>query len=175
MAETRILSVIGMKASGKTTLIVALASEYVRKGRRVMTMVHAARGVEVDRPGSDSYVHFHEGKVERTLLVSPALRVLQERHSDEADPIALSRRYFDGADIVLCEGFQGAAIPKIEVYRRAANPVPLYAATLPDADRWIAIVTDDDKFQAHCPVLRFHDTMWLQLLANMAWEKALPI
>lgn len=175
MAETRIISVIGNKGAGKTTLIVALASEFVRKGRRVMTIKHAPRAMDVDRPGSDSYIHFHEGKVERTLLVSPGLRVLTERHADDTDPVALSRRYFDGADIVLCEGFQDAAVPKIEVFRRAANPAPLYTPSHPDAERWIAIVTDDDKFQAHCPVLRFHDTMWLQLLANMAWEKALLI
>lgn len=175
MAETRIISVIGNKGAGKTTLIVALASEFVRKGRRVMTIKHAPHAMDVDRPGSDSYIHFHEGKVERTLLISPGLRVLTERHADDTDPVALSRRYFDGADIVLCEGFQDAAVPKIEVFRRAANPAPLYTPSLPDAERWIAIVTDDDKFQAHCPVLRFHDTMWLQLLANMAWEKALLI
>ena len=114
MAETRIISVIGNKAAGKTTLIVALASEFVRKSRRVMTIKHATRAVDEDRPGSDSYIHFHEGKVERTLLVSPGLRVLTERHADDTDPVTLSRRYFDGADIVLCEGFQDAAIPEIE-------------------------------------------------------------
>jgi molybdopterin-guanine dinucleotide biosynthesis protein MobB len=167
--------VIGKKEAGKTTLIVALASEFVRKGRRVMTIKQAPRGASVEVPGSDSYIHFHEGKVERTLLVSPELRMLLERHANDTDPVALSRRYFDGADIVLCEGFQEAAIPKIEVFRRAANPAPLYAPSLPDVNRWIAIVTDDDKFEAHCPVLRFHDTMWLQLLANMGWEKALLI
>ena len=35
---------------------------------------------------------------------------------------------------------------------------------------WKAV--DDDKLEATCPVLRFRDTMWLQLLANLAWEKA---
>ena len=41
-----------------------------------------------------------------------------------------------------------------------------------NADEWVAVVTDDEKFEAPCPVLRFRDTMWLQLLANIGWEKA---
>jgi hypothetical protein len=36
-------------------------------------------------------------------------------------------------------------------------------------------VTDDFGFDAGCPVLRFQDTMWLQLLSNLAWEQALTI
>ncbi|HEY7683101.1 MAG TPA: molybdopterin-guanine dinucleotide biosynthesis protein B [Gemmatimonadales bacterium] len=172
MAETRIFSVIGKKDAGKTTLVVALASEFVRKGRRVMTIKHATHPVDVDRAGTDSYLHFHEGKAERTLVVSPTLRVLFERHPDDTDPIELARRYFDDADIVLVEGFKRSPLPKIEVFRRAASATPLYDPSQPNAAEWIAIITDDDALEASCPVLRFRDTMWLQLLANMAWEKA---
>lgn len=175
MAATRILSVIGRKDVGKTTLVVALASEFVRKGRRVMTIKHASNPVEVDQAGSDSYLHFHEGKAERTLLVSPDLRVLFDRHPDDTDPITLAGRYLDGADIVLVEGFRKAPLPKIEVFRRETGTTPLFEASLPDASDWIAIVTDDDRFQAPCPVLHFRDTMWLHLLASMAWDKARPI
>jgi len=167
--------VIGRKGAGKTTLIVALAAEYIRKGRRVMTIKHSAHPADVDRPGLDSYRHFNEGKAERTLLVTPEMRVSFERHPDDTDPVTLARHYHQGADLVLVEGFKRAAVPKIEVFRRVAGAPPIYAATLPNADEWIAIVTDDDAFEAHCPVLRFRDTMWLQLLANMGWDKALLI
>lgn len=169
---TRILSVIGKKDAGKTTLAVALASEFVRKGRRVMTIKHASHPADVDRPGTDSHRHFHEGKAERTLLVAPEMRVLFERHRDDTDPSDLARRYLDGADIVLVEGFRKAALPKIEVFRRAASSTPIFDPASPSADQWVAIVTDDEKFDAPCPVLRFRDTMWLQLLANLAWERA---
>jgi molybdopterin-guanine dinucleotide biosynthesis protein MobB len=175
VATTRILSVIGRKNAGKTTLAVALASEFVRKGRRVMTIKHAGHGVEVDKAGSDSHLHFHEGKAERTLLVAPDFRVLFDRHPDDHDPIALARRFLDGADIVLVEGFRGAPLPKIEVFRRATGTTLLFEPSLSDASDWIAIVTDDDRLEASCPVLRFRDTMWLQLLANMAWDKARSI
>ncbi|MBP6669534.1 MAG: molybdopterin-guanine dinucleotide biosynthesis protein MobB [Gemmatimonadales bacterium] len=78
-----------------------------------------------------------------------------------------------GADLILVEGVEQARLPKIEVHRLEAAQQPLYTATDPHAAEWVAIVTDDDKLHAPCPVLRFRDTMWLQLLANLAWEKAL--
>lgn len=172
MAETRILSIIGKKNAGKTTLAVALASEFARKGRRVMAIKHASHPAEVDQSGSDSHRLFHEGKAERVLIAGPDLRVIFERRPDDTDPVTLAKQYFEGADIVLVEGFKAAALPKIEVFRRAASATPLYDPSHPGAAQWIAIVTDDERFDAPCPVLRFRDTMWLQLLANLAWDRA---
>ena len=54
MAATRILSIVGRKNAGKTTLAVALAAEYVRRGKRVMTIKHASHPAAVDSPGTDS-------------------------------------------------------------------------------------------------------------------------
>ena len=61
------------------------------------------------------------------------------------------------------------------MYRREVADLPLYDRTAPNAGQWIAIVTDDGKLEAECPVLRFKDTIWLQLLAALAWDKALTI
>lgn len=171
MAATRILSIVGRKDTGKTTLTVALAAEYVRRGKRVMTIKHASHPATIDTPGTDSYRHFHEGKAERVLVASPDLRVVLERSPDDQDPIALARRYLDGADIVLVEGFTRHPLPKIEVFRTSVAASPIYDTGREDADRWLAIVTDGDV-EAGCHVLRFRDTMWLQLLANIGWDGA---
>lgn len=172
---SRIISVIGRKNAGKTTLTVALAAEFVRRGLRVMTLKHGHHPADVDRRDSDTWRHFHEGRAERTLIAGPELRVLFARAPDDYDPIALARRYLDGADIILAEGFSRAPLPKIEVFRRAAGPTPLLTENDPRANQWIAVVTDDPAFRAPCRVLRFSDTMWMQLLAGLAWEGALPI
>jgi molybdopterin-guanine dinucleotide biosynthesis protein MobB len=172
VAATRIISIIGRKNAGKTTLTVALASELARRGLRVTTMKHADHPAQVDQPGVDSWRHFHEGRAERVLLVSPDLRVLFHRAPDEYDPVGLAKTYLPGADIVLVEGFKRAPIPKIEVFRRAVAQQPIYEAGSPSADQWVAIVTDDYGFESDRRVLRFSDTMWLQLLANLAWEHA---
>lgn len=172
MAATRIIAIVGKPNAGKTTLGVALASEYVRKGHRVMAIKQARYPAEIDRPGSDSYRLFHEGKAERVVLAGPGLRAVFERRADDADPVALARQYFDGAGIVIVEGYTAAPIPKIEVFRREASDTPLFDRRQPNASEWVAIVTDDETFNASCPVLRFRDTMWLQLLANLAWDRA---
>jgi molybdopterin-guanine dinucleotide biosynthesis protein MobB len=173
VAATRIISVIGRKNAGKTTLAVALASELVRRGHRVMTIKHGHHPADADRQGSDTWRHFHEGKAERVLIASPLLRVLFERTEDNYDPIALVRQYMQGADIVLTEGYKAAALPKIEVFRKDLKKPPLYDPAAANAGEWVAVVTDDPNFSADCPVLHFHDTIWLQLLANLAWDRSL--
>jgi molybdopterin-guanine dinucleotide biosynthesis protein MobB len=172
VAATRILSIIGRKNAGKTTLTVALAGELARRGHRVMTIKHGDHPADVDRDGSDSWRHFHEGRAERVLLATPGLRTLFERADDLYDPVALARRYLDGADIVLVEGYKRAPIPKVEVFRTAVAATPLYGLPDSEPDDWVAIVTDDPALEADCAVLRFQDTMWLQLLANLVWEYA---
>jgi len=175
VAAVRIISIIGRKNAGKTTLTVALARELARRGHRVMTIKHGHHPADPDREGSDSWRHFHEGMVERVLMAGPNIRVLFERAPDDYDPIGLARKYLSDADIILAEGFKRAPLPKIEVFRPAVSDRPLYDPGEPNADQWVAIVTDDFGFDADCIVLRFQDTMWLQLLANLAWDQALTL
>jgi molybdopterin-guanine dinucleotide biosynthesis protein MobB len=140
-----------------------------------MTIKHGHHPADVDRKGSDTWRHFHEGQAERVLIAGPDLRVLFERSADDYDPIGLARRYMQGADMVLVEGFKAAPLPKIEVYRRAAADKPLYNPRATNAREWVAVVTDDPDFEAECSVLHFHDTIWLQLIASLAWDKSLII
>lgn len=175
MAAARIISIIGRKNAGKTTLTVALVRELARRGHRVMTIKHGHHPADLDRGGSDSWRHFHEGKAERVVMAAPNIRVLFERAPDDYDPIGLARRYLNDADIILAEGFRQAALPKIEVFRPAVADRPLYDPADSNAYQWVAIVTDDYGFDADCTVLRFQDTMWLQLLSNLAWDQALTL
>jgi molybdopterin-guanine dinucleotide biosynthesis protein B len=172
VADPRILSIVGRAGAGKTTLAVALATEYARKGKRVMAIKHAGLIPGLDQVESDGQRLFHEGKAERVIVATPGARVITERRVEDTDPVTLARHYFEGADIVLVEGFTAAPIPKIEVFRRQVASAPIYEPSLAVADQWLAIVTDDEQLQAKVPVLRFRDTMWLQLLANLGWERA---
>lgn len=175
MAGPRLTSIIGRKNAGKTTLTVALVAEFVRRGKRIMTIKHGHHSPELDTAGTDSWRHFHEGKAERVLLAGPEGRVLFDRVPDLYDPVALARQYLADADIILVEGFKRAPVPKIEVWRRAVSPAPLYSETAPDRDLWVALLTDDEAYQASCRVIRFRDTMWLHLLATLAWDEGLEL
>ena len=172
MAATRIISIIGKKNAGKTTLVVALATEMRRK-LRVMTLKHGTHAADMDSQGKDTWRHWNEGKADRVLLEAPGERVLFERTDREGDPIALARRYLDGADIVIAEGFSAYPLPKIEVYRMACGDKPIYDPSRDNADQWVAVITDNSTFRAPFPVFRFSDTSWLVSLATLAWDRAL--
>ncbi|MFZ5623758.1 MAG: molybdopterin-guanine dinucleotide biosynthesis protein B [Gemmatimonadota bacterium] len=175
MAGPRIISVVGHKNAGKTTLMVAMAAEFVRRGRRVMTLKHGHHPADADRPGSDTWRHLHEGKAERVAIMGPEIRVIYERQPDDYDPLTFIRRHMSDADVVLIEGFKRAPLPKIEVFRRAVAPAPLLRANGATPGEWIAVLTDDLNLQAPCRVLHFTDTMWLQFLANLAWDRGLVL
>jgi molybdopterin-guanine dinucleotide biosynthesis protein B len=166
------ISIVGKKNAGKTTLLVALAAELGRRKFRVMTLKHGTHAAELDQQGKDTWRHFHEGKAERVVLEAPGQRFVWERREQESDPVSLARRYCDGAEIILAEGFSAHPLPKIEVYRLACGDAPLLDPTRKDADRWVAVVTDNASFRALCPVFRFSDTAWLVSLANIAWDQA---
>ncbi|MGH7656587.1 MAG: molybdopterin-guanine dinucleotide biosynthesis protein B [Gemmatimonadales bacterium] len=172
MAAARILSIIGRKDTGKTTLLVALAQEFKRRGKRVMTIKHASHTARLDEPGTDSWRHYHEGGASRVLLAAPEMRAIIDRTPDEDDPITLAREHLDGADLILVEGFKRAPLPKIEVFRREVADQPLYDESAPNADEWVALLTDDPHYRAACHVLRFQDTIWPQTLASIAWDRS---
>ena len=52
-----------------------------------MTIKHSHHPADVDRPGTDSWRHFNEGRAERSLIAAPDLRVLFERAPDDYDPV----------------------------------------------------------------------------------------
>src|SRR5207244_2218015 len=79
VAATRMISIIGRKNAGKTTLLVALSAELVRRKFRVMTIKHGTHPADTDQRGKDSWRHWHEGRAERVLMEGPGQRVLWEK------------------------------------------------------------------------------------------------
>ena len=175
MAATRVISVIGKKDAGKTSLVVALSAEFVKRGRRVATIKHGAHPADVDEPGTDTYRHYHEGLAGQVLMEFPGGRVLFERTTQDADALTLVQRYLHDAEIVIVEGYKRSSVPRIEVHRRRQHHQPLYDPSSPEAGQWVALVTDDDALRAAIPVFRFSDTGWFVALAQRAWEHAVII
>lgn len=172
MARPPMLTVVGRKHSGKTTLVVRLAAELGRRGHRVMTIKHGSHTFNIDPVTTDTYRHYHEGEVERVAMASPDKFALVVRWSEELGPEEIAERFMSDADVVLCEGFKRSSLPRVEVFREAAHATPLYDAASSDAARYLAVVTDratdPDPLLAGVPaVLRFADDRWLGELATL--------
>jgi molybdopterin-guanine dinucleotide biosynthesis protein MobB len=164
-ATPPMISIVGRKHSGKTTLVVKLVAELVRRGHRVMTIKHGSHTFNLDPATTDTYRHYHEANADKVAMIAPDKFALVERWSDEATPEEIAARYMADADLVVCEGFTKSALPKIEIYRRVAHKNPLWS---PEAGRatWRAIVTDADDFRAPLPIFLLNNPRWLDDLAS---------
>jgi molybdopterin-guanine dinucleotide biosynthesis protein MobB len=152
-----VVSIIGRKNSGKTMLVVALASALKRRGLRVGSMKHGHHSFDIDHRGRDSWRHFHEGEVEAVLVASSdKLALIERTDGPDVDPRALIDRFFSGRglDIVLVEGFKHGPFPRIEVFRGAIHASPLLReSTEEERSAWLAIVSDRPLERATVPVL----------------------
>lgn len=169
------MSVIGRKNAGKTTLVVALAQEYARRSRKVATIKHGHHPTALDHEGKDTWRHYHEGKAYQTLIESPGERALFERTDEEAGPLDLARQYMRNADVVIVEGFSQHEIPKIEVFRTSEHSSPIFDEAKHDPSLWIAMLVDDRSLRFPFPVFCFTDTSWFNNLAHIAWNRALVL
>ena len=123
-----------------------------------MTAKHG-HGFELDTPGTDSYRHRHEAGARRTALVGPdAMAVLGEWGPEgEPDLREVLARYLSDAELVVAEGWKAGPEPKIEIHRSGRHPEPLYAGRPPNADSFLAVVSDREDLALPVPVLALHD------------------
>ena len=168
----RLISIVGKKNSGKTSLVVVLTRELVRRGHRVMTIKHGSHPLEIDQQGRDTWRHMHEGSAERVVMEAPNLRVLLAKPEEPLGPRELADRFLGEAAFVVVEGFKESDLPKIEVFRAAVHPEPLYTPGAPEASQWLGIVTDARDYRAPVPVMRFSDTAWLYRLTDIVLQGA---
>jgi len=115
LTKPRVLFVVGIKNSGKTTLIEKLIGELSQRGYRVGTVKHhhSSSRLEVDREGKDSWRHRQAG-AEAVALVSPSeLAVI--RDTDGRASFEKTIGFLADMDIVLVEGFSSEPGPRIEV------------------------------------------------------------
>ncbi len=162
-----LLTVVGRKNAGKTTLVVRLAAELRTRGLRVMTIKHGSHTFNLDPATTDTYRHFHEGEAERVAMVSPDKFALIIRSTEELAPEQIAEQYMADADLVLCEGFKKSALHRIEIFRKAAHARPLFDPGAPNAGLYRVIVTDDEDFTAPIPVVYLSDAAWMNQLVDL--------
>jgi len=132
------VSLIGHSDSGKTGLIAQLVPALVARGLRVGTVKHSPDLEHVDRPGSDTAIHFDAG-AGRVLLRGRSASALFWRQGPSTLDGEIDRLFAD-CDLVIVEGWKHGPYPKIEVFRRGAD---LGRQPLAGEIDVSAVVTDD--------------------------------
>ena len=174
MPRPPMVAIVGKKNSGKTTLVVQLVAELGRRGHRVMTIKHGSHTFNIDPSTTDTYRHYHEGNAAKVAMVAPGKFALIERRSDEPEPGEVAEKHMSDADIVVCEGFKKAAMPKIEVFRERVHATTLLADSSVPASQYLAIVTDvEGEMGVEIPVIRFSDDEWLTRLARLVEQQVM--
>jgi molybdopterin-guanine dinucleotide biosynthesis protein MobB len=130
-----ILSFVGQSGSGKTTILVKLIPELKRRGYRIGTIKHTHHAPEEGGRGKDSARHKAAGA--EAVIFASSQRITLVKDTPGDDPESLLP-YFCGMDLVITEGYKKQPRPKIEVFRKAVHPEPLYRGQ----GDYIAMVTD---------------------------------
>jgi len=121
-----VIGIVGWSGAGKTTLIEGVIQHLTASGLTVATIKHAHRRFDMDRPGKDSHRH-REAGAEQTLVISPdRWALLTELKVREPPGLAEALAMLEPTDIVLVEGYRGADIDKIEVWRQAHGGEALF-------------------------------------------------
>lgn len=131
-----VVSFVGNSGVGKTTFLEKLIPVLKGRGLRIASIKHDVHNFTIDYPGKDSFRLTEAGSDIVVLSASTKLAVLEtvqrERSLDD-----LVQMVADRVDLVITEGYRGAAALKIEVSRRAHSTT--LTARLDDL---LAIVTD---------------------------------
>lgn len=131
-----VVSFVGKKKSGKTSVASRVVEELCGRGYRVAALKHHSHELEVDTPETDSYRMRQAGAVVAGLCGrSEYFLVARPPCSPDLEDYVL--RIPEEVDVVITEGFKTQPAPKIEVSRRARS-----SRLVSDRQELLAIVSD---------------------------------
>jgi len=146
-----VVSFVGKKKSGKTSVLLGVVGELVRRGYRVAVVKHDVHGFEVDVPGTDSY-RLRMAGATVTGVSSPEKYVWIVNTTEEPSLERLAGLITEPVDLLISEGFKRQDAPKIEVSRRARS-----TGLIADEDELLGIVSDQSFPTYRVPQLTLDD------------------
>jgi molybdopterin-guanine dinucleotide biosynthesis adapter protein len=116
-----VIGIAGWKKSGKTTLVVALISEFTRRGLQVASIKHAHHNFQIDDADTDSARHRRAGAAQVAIVSRRRWAIVRELQGAPEPELAEVMARLEPCDLVIVEGYKSTTIPKIEVRRSAAS------------------------------------------------------
>ena len=150
MSDIPVVAFSAWSGTGKTTVIEQLIKELKSRGLRVAVVKHDAHQFEIDHEGKDSW-RFAKAGADITILNSTEKTALIEQRSLT---LAQAMSMIHDVDIILAEGYQQEALPRIGICRKATGK----GFRLPLSE-YIAVITDEDpsSLPPSLPVFSFTD------------------
>ncbi len=165
--NTPLLTFIGKSNSGKTTLLVKLIPELKSKGYRVATIKHSHHNVVIDKEGKDSWRHRAAG-AETVALISGNQLSCVKSFPEEPTLGFVRDNYIKDVDIILAEGFKGAEMPKIWVFRGDNSSI------INKGDNLVAVASDR-KVHINAPWFDINDISGLAGFIEKTFLKGVSI
>jgi molybdopterin-guanine dinucleotide biosynthesis protein MobB len=113
----RVIAIVGLQGSGKTTLIERLIPQLQKRGLTVSTIKHSHHhAIELDTPGKDSHRHRVAGASEVIVASDTGWARIAASSEPASLPILLGQ--LRPVDVVLVEGFKQLEwLRRVEVFR----------------------------------------------------------
>lgn len=116
-----VISVCGLKNSGKTTLITRLTEALSISGYKVAVIKHDGHDFECDIPGTDTNKFTMSGAYGVACFSDSRSFIHKQGTGDSVDDLI---KLFPEADIILVEGLKDSNLDKIEVIRKEISDEP---------------------------------------------------
>ena len=107
----KIVSIVGKKNTGKTSLTVKVIEELTKRGYNVASIKHSHHSIEMDKENTDTWKHKQAGA---NLVVGVgSTTFFNARQEMDLNRILFLMKHFDEYDFVIIEGYKHYNYPKI--------------------------------------------------------------
>ena len=107
----KIVSIVGKKNTGKTSLTVKVISELTKRGYNVASIKHSHHSIEMDKENTDTWKHKQAGS---NLVVGVGSTTFFNVKAEyDLNRILYLLKHFDDFDFVIIEGYKSYNYPKI--------------------------------------------------------------
>ena len=107
----KIVSIVGKKNTGKTSLTVKVIEELTKRGYNVASIKHSHHSIEMDKENTDTWKHKQAGA---NLVVGVgSTTFFNARQEMDLNRILFLIKHMDEFDFVIIEGFKSYNYPKI--------------------------------------------------------------
>ena len=135
----KIFGIVGYKNSGKTFIVQKLIKYFINKKLKVASIKHAHHNFEIDKPGTDSFLHRKSGSQEIIISSSKRWAKITELNNSKEKNLRDLLKQLDKPDIVIIEGFKNENHFKFEIINKKNNGTKYL---FPNLQNVIGIISD---------------------------------